>query len=155
MQGAPLFRMLQEVNGEQFGWLDLVRMNATVELAIGFSRLFWPSYVEFGGGVFIADDFVAATFNDWLEHCGGDLNAVERAMNHRLLGTLFQKIEEVSAANCHYLGEALVEMWKCRLAQQFPGRAFTVVTWWDAEKRDQCLTFCQTPQGAQDLSGNR
>jgi len=67
------------------GWLSC---KGDFELAIAFSRMFWPEFTEHDGCVLFAG-FGPTVYQEWLESCEGDRAAVEAVMNHRHLLDLF------------------------------------------------------------------
>ncbi|MFD3166536.1 hypothetical protein [Herpetosiphon sp. NSE202] len=94
----------------------------SMEHAIGYTRLFWPSFVLFDECIFfgMVDEQV---YHSWLDECHGDKTAVERVMNHTHITDLF---DTESVAQIRYLGQRLQEMWHAKLRSEFPDRLITV-----------------------------
>lgn len=105
---------------------DWVACTGNFELAIGYSRLFWPEFVEHDGCVFFAD-FATDSYRAFMDHCEGDRCSVERVMNHRHIFAYFSHHNGTATVDqILYLGRALKEMWRIKLAHDFPDRAFIV-----------------------------
>ncbi len=62
-------------------WEYLNRLSS-MEHGYAFASLFWPNLVEFGGGVFLREQFTEKTFASWMVATDGNLTAIEAAMNH-------------------------------------------------------------------------
>ena len=95
-----------------------------IELAIGYSQLFWPDFIEHDGCVLFAD-FSPQSYQAFLEQCEGDRRRVETVMNHR---HVFDYFCDLSQSATHdqliYIGRMLKEMWRAKLNLDFPARAF-------------------------------
>ena len=95
-------------------------------LALAFTTLFWPRFTEFDGCVLFAE-FNLQSFSGFMEHVRGDRRAVEAVMNHRHLVDLFTNgIATASPEQLEYLGLVLTDIWRTKLARDFPNRKFDV-----------------------------
>jgi hypothetical protein len=104
-------------------WLDCM---GNFQLAIAFSRLFWPEFVEHDGCVLFAG-FSLDTYHGFLTACNGDRAGVEAVMNHRHVLDLFHHAAPTAtAAQLIYLGKVFNEILKVKLAHDFPNRVFEV-----------------------------
>src|SRR5881394_2922354 len=70
-------------NGAGIAVEHWVGCTGNFELAVGYSRLFWPDFVEHDDCVFFAAFFSQDLYRDWLKHCKGDRQRVEAVMNHQ------------------------------------------------------------------------
>jgi hypothetical protein len=96
------------------------------QLAIAFSRLFWPEFVEHDGCVLFAD-FLPANYAGFMNNCKGDRAAVERVMNHQhILDLFFHAAGTATEAQVVYLGNVLKDILTVKLAHDFPARRFCV-----------------------------
>ena len=115
------------------------------ELAVGYSRLFWPDFVEHESCVFFAD-FSPDSYCGFMERCKGDRRAVESVMNHRHVFDYFSHHGgSATEAQIVYLGRLLRDIWQAKLARDFPGRKF-VVDFFEGPFEDLIqyeVTFCQ------------
>ena len=115
------------------------------ELAIAFSRLFWPEFVEHDGCVFFAG-FSLESFRGFMAQCNGDRASVEQVMNHRHLLDIFHHAADTATLDqLTFLGTVLRETWRAKLARDFPSRSFEVT--FDHADADDLLeyfvAFCQ------------
>lgn len=101
------------------------------QLAIAFSTLFWPRFVEFEDCV-LFDEFSPDSFQGFMRQTRGNRAAVEHVMNHRHLLDLFsspvgEASEKPTPEQLDYLGNILQEVWQVKLSHDFPHRKVTVV----------------------------
>jgi len=73
-----------------FDLLDYVACVATPDLFFGFGELFFPEVVLHDGNYFLASDFRASTYNEWLVRLKDPI-AVQKVMNHVHISTLIQQ----------------------------------------------------------------
>ena len=105
------------------GWICGV---GNFEHAIGYTRLFWPEFVEYKGCVFRAD-FSVESYEGFLEATKGDKRAVEAVMNHRHLLTIFGDPRlDPTEEQIIYFGRMLREIWQAKLDRDFPHRKIVV-----------------------------
>ena len=128
-------------------WIGCV---GSFQHAIGYSTLFWPTFVEFEGYVlregFTVDDLRAC------ERAGGsDRRAIESVINHiHIADTHYSGCPDISRERVVFLGRILRETYTAKLAWQFPERSFTV-HFDDSEfdnLTDYQLTFFQNDRNA-------
>jgi hypothetical protein len=95
--------------------------------AIGYGQLFWPEFKIHQECVLFAACPIES-FEHWMKSTGGDLTAVEATLNHRHILDLFTDSEfKPTREVVLHLGRLLRDMWSCKLARDFPGRAIEVV----------------------------
>jgi hypothetical protein len=105
------------------GW---TQCSGSFELAIGYSRLFWPAFVEHDGCVLLAG-FSVESYRGFMDQCGGDRRRVEAVLNHRHVFDHFSHADgSATAQQIVYLGRILKDMWEAKLARDFPSRRFVV-----------------------------
>ena len=105
------------------GWLSV---RGGFPLAIGFSTLFWPRFVEFDGCV-LFEGFSVETFQGFMLETKGNRAAVEEVKNHRHLMDIFCLSTPVpTVEQLEYLGEVLRDAWEVKLARVFPQRRVRV-----------------------------
>lgn len=124
-------------------WLSC---NGTLQLAIAFSTLFWPRFVEFDDCV-LFEDFSIESFQGFMQQTKGNREAVERVMNHRHLVDLFttavgEPAEEQTPEQLDYLGNVLRDIWQTKLARDFPNREVAVA--FDRGAPDDLLEYIVT-----------
>lgn len=134
------FQQWKVINDEDFSLIDYLYFNTSFDLAIAFTKLFWPDFIEYKNGIFFQDSFDVQIYNEWAETLGNEIFEIEKILNHRHMEDFFQSLEGVSDNNLLYLGQVIAEMWQARLNQVYPDRHFrvecsqgdceTVVTFW-------------------------
>src|SRR6266496_1283812 len=96
------------------------------EQAIGYSRLFWPDFVEHDGCV-LAAGFSEESYRGFMAQTGGNKRAVESVMNHRHIVDLFGDPKlRPTREQVVYLGRILKDLWSAKLRRDFPTRSITV-----------------------------
>lgn len=139
--GLPVFQRWVAVNEAGYSLLDHLYGVGSIELAVCFSKLFWPDLMEREGAIILAEGFDVTVLDGWRRKVAGDRGALERAMNLRHMEDLLPGADEVSDANRLYLGESLAAMWEARLQRCFPGRDFEVTV--ASGELGVAITFCQ------------
>lgn len=121
---ATLIPALAEWTIDVENW---TRFTGTFELAVGYSRLFWPDFVEHDGCVLFAG-FSKDSYDGFMKSRQGDRVRVQLVMNHRHLHDYFGVAFNTNATQAQilYLGRMLKNMWEAKLARDFPGRPFVV-----------------------------
>lgn len=78
--------------------------SGSFELAIGYSRLFWPDFTEYEGCIFFSN-FSIDSYRGFMEQCKGDRCCVEALMNHRHVFDYFSHADgSATEAQIIYLG---------------------------------------------------
>ncbi len=96
------------------------------QLAIGYSTLFWPSFVPFEAYV-LREGFTIDGLRAWERQCGSDRKAIESVMNHiHIANTHSSACTDISKERVVFLGRVLRDVYVAKLAWQFPDRSFTV-----------------------------
>lgn len=116
-----------------FNYLDFLHAQGSPFNALFYSQLFWPEFVEIDGMVFLQDIIEDSEdrkrLNEALVRYKGDKTKTEQAFNLVELPSLFGKnISETTDEEDAFLAERLTEMWRCKLALDFPNREFLVET---------------------------
>jgi hypothetical protein len=128
-----------------------VGCTGSFELAVGYSRLFWPDFVEYEGCIFFAS-FSRDSYLGFMKQCNGDRRRVEAVMNHKHVFDYFSHSGGAATKEqIIYLGRVLRDIWRMKLARDFPGRGF-IVSFADGpceELLDYEISFWQA--SAQDL----
>src|SRR5688572_15180593 len=84
LNGVPLSLFEQWraewVPGDLTLW-DYLNHKGTPTLAVAFTDLFWPRFVEARGCVFMAENFPGFNLDEWWEHLQGDRARLEALVN--------------------------------------------------------------------------
>ena len=103
-------------------WIGCV---GTYELAIGYSLIFWPSFVVFESYVF-RDGFLESSVRGFEQATNGNRAAVEAVMNHLHIADIHCNIADVDEGQLRFLGRALKGIYEVKLRSDFPDRRFIV-----------------------------
>ena len=137
-------------NGDGIDARSWIGCMGNFQLAIGYSALFWPSFVEFEGYV-LRESFTVDGLRAWERQCGSDRKAIESVMNHlHIADTHYTGCPDINRDRVVYLGRTLRDIYTAKLAFQFPGRSFTV-SFDDSDSDDLIdyqLTFFQNDRNA-------
>ncbi len=106
--------------------IDWVRGAGSYELAIGYSRIFWPRLVELGDYVLLETNAHPETVRVWEEHLSNDKRAIEAMLNHVHMVDL-QGHGAYNEAQMIDLGRTHREILQAKLAWQFPEKRFEVL----------------------------
>ena len=120
------FQQWKKVNGDDFSLWDYLFGVSNVEIAIAFTKLFWPDLIECEGGIFLAAAFNPEIYAQWKAKFGNDITSIERAINHQHVDDILPGAEQVGMDNLYYLGDAIAQMWQSRLKSLYPERRFEV-----------------------------
>jgi hypothetical protein len=124
----------------------------TPDLLIAVSKIFLPDFIEYEGGIFLADKLKPPMNDSWLKRYRNNMSEAELLINHIHLGEDWQStgfvgktnaIASLSNQNLWYLGEVLVVTWKAALMAKFPERKFIVQGNRDEQVGDFIITFYQ------------
>ncbi len=94
-------------------------------LAIGYSLVFWPRFVEHEGYV-LRLGFEERALRSVEGNAASNRQGVEALMNHLHLNDLHYEAA-ASEAQLRHLGRVLKATHEAKLARDFPGRRFAVV----------------------------
>ncbi len=96
------------------------------ELAIGYSTIFWPEFVEFERYVLRAR-FSVESLRGFERQCGGERQQIEAVMNHLHISDIQHAgCEDITHERVIYLGRVLCEIYRAKLAWRFPAKRFEV-----------------------------
>lgn len=142
---SELADLAKWVGDNQYYMFAYTNRNLTPDLAIAITKVFWPDFVTYEDGVFLAFQFDESSYISWKKQFDGDIEAVENMMNHVHLAAdlLPRAFNDLSYHNIAYFGGILVNTWKCSLKTQFPDRNFEVTGEKDGQFDDFIITFWQ------------
>ena len=127
---------------------------SNLQIALGFSDLFWPPFIQYDGMVFrgSAENAISAegakNIADWMTRFEGKRYEVERMLNHEHLIDLFrERNRDASASQIDYLAKVLHDAWAAKLKLDFPQMTFKVDLELSEPKEigDWFITFYQQP----------
>lgn len=140
---------LQEVGGDYKVW-DFLSIRAGTTLAVAFSELFWPRFVEVEGCVFLRENYERHSFERWREQFSGEIRRIEGMVNHVHLWDLFDsEEEEMPEAALEGLAEIIGLCWQGALRYHYPTRDFEVVVAGDEEgEYGPTITFMSSEESS-------
>ena len=127
----PEIKDWQKHNGDKFDVEDWIAIEGNIKLAIGYSSIFWPDFIEHENCVFLKSHFSIANYNEWknvdyIEY----FSQIEYVLNHIHILDLFAeeqgKQSEISKDQIIYLGIVLREIYETKLRTQFKDKTFIV-----------------------------
>lgn len=143
----PIYQEYKSVEGNQeLSLWNYLGMRADYDLAVAFSKLFWPDFIEIDNCVLLSEAYDPTHFNKWKEHFQGDGPRIEAAVNRTRLDDLFMHVPEgveFSVQLLEYLAQCLLMCWKHALEAAFPDRRFTFYYGTLPEESSPTITFHQ------------
>lgn len=120
------FQQWKKANGGNFSLWDYLFGVANVEVALAFTKLFLPDFVEHEGGIFLSEVFDREIYKQWKAKLGNDITAIEQVINHQHIDDILSGTDKVGTDNLFYLGQAIKQTWESRLKSVYPNRRFEV-----------------------------
>jgi hypothetical protein len=124
-----------------------VGCEGSFRLAAAYSLIFWPEFTEIDGMIF-RGNMDRETLASWMQNCSGDRRSVEATANHiHILDLHYVGAPDANADRIIFLGNVLKEIYRVKLAAEFPNRDIVVEFYEppDKELQDYQLTFYQGP----------
>ena len=114
-------------NGKGIDVESWIGCSGNFQLAVGYSTLFWPRFVEFEGYV-LREGFSIDSLRGCQQQRNGSRRSVEAVMNHLHIAAIhYHDLQSFTTEHALYLGRVLREIYQVKLAWQFPSRRFEVV----------------------------
>jgi hypothetical protein len=141
----PDLKAWSEHNGHVVDPETWVGCLGNFRMAIGYSRIFWPGFVQHSGYV-LREGFSLEGLAGFERQQHGDRRAIEAVMNHIHLDSIQHGgCEDISRERLEYLDGVLKEIHEAKLRWQFPDRSFVVDFYRGDELSEYELTFWQSP----------
>lgn len=112
-------------NGAGIAPDDWISCVGNYPLAIGYSLIFWPKFVQFDRYV-LRDGFSEESLRGFEEATGRNRQAVEAVMNHVHPIDIHCNEPDPTEAQLRYLGRVLKEIHETKLKTDFPDLNFVV-----------------------------
>ncbi|WP_435623779.1 hypothetical protein [Flagellimonas sp.] len=139
----PELKDWKKENGDDFDLQDWVTCEGNIRLAIGYSTIFWPEFLEYDNCIFIKSHFSPDNYEEWTKSKSiSDYRQIESVINHiHILDFFtFEKQNEINVEQVKYLGCILQEIYAAKLKTEFPNRKFTV-TFNGKEKLEDLIEY--------------
>jgi hypothetical protein len=125
-------------NGKGITVESWIGCSGNFQLAIGYTTLFWPQFVEFEGYVF-REGFSVESLRGFQSQ-GPSRKNVEAVMNHLHIAAIhYHDLSNCTIDHALYLGRALREIYQMKLASKFPARRFEVI--FDESAREDIMAY--------------
>ena len=114
-------------------------------LAVAYSLIFWPEFVEHEGMIFRGEE-VPSALDGFMRSLKGDRRSIEATINHiNILDLHYRGSPDASVERIVFLGNVLKEIYSVKLAAEFPGRDIVVEFYEppDRNLQDYQVTFFQ------------
>ena len=143
LSDVPLADLVPETRewtgGNGIDLLSWIGCVGSYEHAIAYAEIFWPDFTLFDDCVFFAE-FSEESYQGFMQHTGGNKQAVEAVMNHQHILDLFCGPElPPTRVQVIYLGRLLKDIWEVKLKHDFPERVFEV--FFSEEPSDDLLDY--------------
>jgi hypothetical protein len=141
----PEIKEWQKLNGVDFTIENWIANEGNIKLAIGYSSIFWPAFIEHENCVFLKSHFTLEGYNSWksadyVEY----FSQIEYVINHIHILDLFLRErehgQEITKDQLIYLGNTLREIYEIKLSKEFVERTF-VVTFNGQEDLDDLIDY--------------
>lgn len=109
-------------NGAGIDLESWVGCEGNFRLAVGYTSVFWPAFVEFEGFV-LREGFSVDALRGFRQREGSDRASVESVMNHLHLDSIqYLGCPDASPDKLLHLGRVLEQIYTAKLRWQFPER---------------------------------
>jgi hypothetical protein len=113
-------------NGDGIDLETWVANKGSFSLAVGYTSIFWPQFVEFDGYI-LREGFSEESLRGFERQQNGNRLAVEATMNHlHIADVQHYNCEDASKDKLLMLGNVLKEIYEAKLQWQFPDKPCTV-----------------------------
>ncbi|MEQ8995515.1 MAG: hypothetical protein RID53_03295 [Coleofasciculus sp. B1-GNL1-01] len=120
------FQQWKQINGDDFSLWDYLAGVSNIEVALAFTKVFLPDFVEHEGGIFLSEAFNLEIYEQWKAQLGDNIASIEQVMNHQHIDDLLPGSESAGIDNLFYLGQVIKQMWKNHLKSLYPKYSFEV-----------------------------
>lgn len=146
----PTLQIFRTQLGEKISVEDWIAHVGTIEVALAYTRFFWPPFVQVEDMVFLEAGYKLQSLEDWKVAVGENPADIERHLNHTGLAEMFANPEiqqQLQPEQLHYFGQTLQTLWSLKLQQEFPQRQYKVQMGEGTSVEDYFITFYRTEQG--------
>jgi hypothetical protein len=128
--------------GDPIDFTDLkswLGSNGNLNLAIGYSTIFWPKFILFEDYIF-REECPVESVRAFEAQSQGNKSSVEWVLNHIHITDIHFSDEDATEDKVVFLGRKLKEIWEVKLQWQFPDRPCEV-EFIEPENRSNLVEF--------------
>ena len=127
-------------NSEGINLESWIGCSGSFSLAIGYSTIFWPSFVEYKGYI-LREGFSKQSLIDFEKQRNGNRKSVEIVMNHFHIADIqYFGCEDISKDKIMPLGKILKEIYEAKLKWQFPDKP-CIVSFYQPEDANDLMAY--------------
>lgn len=119
----------KKLNGDQFSIEDWIVGEGNIKLAIGYSILFWPAFIEYNDCIILKNHFDIDNFENWKNaEYVSSYSQIESVLNHIHILDLFgtdERKDEVNYEQIVFLGNQICNIYAAKLKLEYPEKNFT------------------------------
>lgn len=105
-----------------------LNFNYDISAAIAFSKLYFPTFIEYEGCIILESRFDKSIFEEWKNKFKGNISEVEKMCNLYETKDFFHiNDSDSSLEKSEQLGVLLKKSWEVNLKSLFPDRNMTIV----------------------------
>ncbi|MEL6803188.1 MAG: hypothetical protein AAFO91_05300 [Bacteroidota bacterium] len=104
---------------------DWIYIKGRYDLAVGYSLIYWPRFVEFEGYI-LRSGFAIDSLRGFEKQSNNNRATVESVMNSIDLGDIHRDNGMPSEEQVQYLGMVLRDLHELKLSRDFPNRNFEI-----------------------------
>lgn len=120
----------KKANSGHFTWWNYVGFNASIQLALGFAKFYYPEVIIKDKCFILKDKFDEKTFEKWKEDCGGDKTEIEKMMNLYNVDDFFEEKTDFDDPNIskqiQSLAVVLKTFWNMSFKERFPDKSIII-----------------------------
>jgi hypothetical protein len=132
----PVFQWFKQADGnEKLTLWNYISMRADSDLAVAFSKLFWPDFIEVDDCILLAEHYSPKSYEYWKTQLHADRLSIEQTLNDVRMPEFFMTSDSILDKHGNersrevlqeFLGNVLATCWKSALHYVFPTKMFIV-----------------------------
>lgn len=136
-------KLKAEMGVTELSLSEYIQQRGNFQLAVAFSKLFDPDFVEVDDLVLLAERCDPDSLATWRETLKNNRQQIEAMVNHVHVYDLFADDTDLPDEVYAYLGATIAKFWRFALAERFPQRRFKVVCSDEPTDYGPTITFYQ------------
>lgn len=120
----------KNANNGKFTWWNFVGFNANIQLALGFSKFFYPEIIIKDDCFLLKDKYDEYIYNGWKKECRNNKMEIEKMMNLYDVDDFFEERTDFKNTYINQQIEALANairlFWSMSFKERFPNKHIVV-----------------------------